>query len=58
MKKEHLDFLSRLKLISGMQHRNQGYISGSEILHDVESLMDELRVRRDEAKSYKAQIAL
>lgn len=63
LKKEHLDYLQRLKLITSQQASRlalggSGVLSGSDILSEIEQLMDELRVRRDEALSYKQQMAL
>lgn len=55
LKQENLDFLQRLRLISssGGHHISQGMVgmrnsSASEVMHDLELMMDELRIRRDE----------
>ena len=60
-KREHIDMLQRMRLLLGppatsMQGHNYAANSASEVVRDCEFLVDELRVRRDESHSYKAQI--
>lgn len=50
-----MDFLHRIRLLSG---QSRPASTAGEVIGDLALLTDELRVRRDEASSYKAQLAL
>jgi hypothetical protein len=48
LKKEQVEFLQRLKIISCNLRSYGSPLSTAEILQDIEHVMDELRIRRDE----------
>ena len=59
MKKELIDMLQRIRLLLGPSTSPQGEVyppNVGEVLRDCELVIDELRIRRDESHSYKAQI--
>ena len=58
LKKEHVEFLQRLKLVTGGSNGRGSALLSNDAFSDVERLVDELRVRRDEAMSYKSQLSL
>lgn len=55
LKKEQVDFQQRLKLLLGSRNPS---CSQTELLAEVETMADELRIRRDEALSYRNKITL
>lgn len=58
MKKEYIDMLQRIRLLfSSTSPQGEVYPPNvGEVLRDCELVIDELRIRRDESHSYKAQI--
>ena len=58
-KREAMEFSERIKRLIGVnQHQSfgNGQTVNGQIVNQVELVVDELRVRRDESQSYKSQI--